>query len=51
MAGPQEPLRDIAHLGHFEVLTQKPDDSLRYFWDLLGMDVVHEEGRSVSLRG
>ena len=51
MAGSQEPLRDIVHLGYFELLTKKRDDSLRHLRDLLGMDVVHEEGRSVWLRG
>ncbi len=45
-----EPLRDIAHLGHIELLTPKPDDSLRYFTDLLGMEAVHRDGASVYLR-
>ncbi len=26
-----EPIRDIAHLGHVELLTPKPDESLRFF--------------------
>jgi len=46
-----EPVRDIAHLGHVELLTPKPDESLWYFRDLLGMEVVHREGQSVYLRG
>ncbi|MDP6706974.1 MAG: catechol 2,3-dioxygenase [Alphaproteobacteria bacterium] len=45
-----EPLQDIAHLGHIELLTPKPDESLRYFTDFLGMESVHAEGQSVYLR-
>ena len=44
-------LQDIAHLGHVELLTPKPAESLWYFRDLLGMAAVHEEGQSVYLRG
>jgi catechol 2,3-dioxygenase len=51
MTAAQDPIRDIAHLGHFELFTPKPDESLWYFRDLLGMEVAHEEGRSVWLRG
>ena len=51
MAAPQEPLRDIAHLGHVELLTPRPHESLWYFRDLLGMEVAHREGQSVWLRG
>ena len=46
-----EPLHDIAHLGGVELLTPQPEPSLRYFRDLLGMEVVHEAGASVHLRG
>ena len=28
---------DVAHLGHVEILTPKPDASLRFFEDILGM--------------
>ncbi|MFT5440141.1 MAG: catechol 2,3-dioxygenase [Alphaproteobacteria bacterium] len=48
---PQEPIRDIAHLGHVELLTPKPEESLWYFRDLLGMEIAHREARSVYLRG
>jgi catechol 2,3-dioxygenase len=34
----QESMRDIAHLGHVELLTPKPDESLWFFRDVLGMD-------------
>jgi catechol 2,3-dioxygenase len=47
----QEPIQDIAHLGHVEILTPKPEASLWYFHDLLGMEVVHTGERSVYLRG
>jgi len=46
-----EPLQDIAHLGHVELMTPKPNESLWYFRDLLGMEVVHQEGQSAYLRG
>lgn len=46
-----EPILDIAHLGNIEILTPKPAESLEYFRDILGMEVVHAEGNSVYLRG
>lgn len=51
MAVPNEPIRDVAHLGHVELLTPKPEESLWYFSDILGMEAVHREGQSVYLRG
>ena len=51
MAQNQEPIRDIAHLGSVELFTPRPDKSLWYFRDLLGMEPVHEAGKSVYLRG
>ena len=48
---PGEPLHDIAHLGSVELLTPKPERSLWYFRDVLGMTVVHEAGDSAYLRG
>jgi len=50
MVDREEPLHDIAHLGHVELLTPKPNESLWYFKDILGMEVVHQEGQSVYLR-
>ena len=47
----EEPIRDIAHLGHVELFTPKPDESVHYFTALLGMAVEHREGQSVHLRG
>jgi catechol 2,3-dioxygenase len=48
---PPEPNLDIAHLGHVELLTPKPDESLRFFVDVLGMTVAGRQGESVYLRG
>jgi len=47
----REPIQDIAHLGQVELLTPKPNESLWYFRDLLGMEVAHTENQSVYLRG
>jgi catechol 2,3-dioxygenase len=44
-------IQDIAHLGAVELLTPKPDRSLWYFKDVLGMEVVHTDGPSAYLRG
>ena len=46
-----EPVRDLAHLSHVELLTPKPDESLFYFREILGMEVAGESGDSVYLRG
>jgi catechol 2,3-dioxygenase len=46
-----EPVMDIAHLGHVELLTPKPDESLRFFRDVMGMTVSGTQGDSVFLRG
>ena len=42
---------DIAHLGHLEVLTPKPEESLIFFRDILGMTESGRKGDSVYLRG
>jgi catechol 2,3-dioxygenase len=47
----QEPIRDIAHLAHIELLTPRPNESLEFFQGLLGMTVVKSEAQSVYLRG
>ncbi len=51
MPAQAEPLHDIAHLGSVELFTPRPDKSLWYFRDLLGMEPVHETVESVYLRG
>ena len=40
----------IAQLAHVEMLSPKPDETLSFFRDLLGMQVTHTEGQSVYLR-
>jgi catechol 2,3-dioxygenase len=42
---------DIAHLGPVQLLTPKPEQSLEFFVDVLGMHVESEAGDSVFLRG
>ena len=46
-----EPIRDIAHLGHVELLTPKFEDSRRFFIDIMGMTQSGEKDGSVYLRG
>jgi catechol 2,3-dioxygenase len=46
-----EPCHDIAHLAHVELFTPKPDESLRFFLDVLGMQESARVGDSVYLRG
>jgi catechol 2,3-dioxygenase len=46
-----EPCRDLAHLGHVEMYTPKPEESLRFFVDVMGMTESGREGDSVYLRG
>jgi catechol 2,3-dioxygenase len=42
---------DIAHLGPAELLTPKPQESLEFFTEMMGMEIQHQEGQSVYLRG
>jgi catechol 2,3-dioxygenase len=46
-----EPIVDLAHLGHLEILTPKPEESLRFFVDVMGMTESGRQGNSVYLRG
>src|SRR4051812_35333230 len=46
-----EPILDLAHLGHMELLPPKPDESLKFFVDVMGMTVSGQKGESVYLRG
>ena len=46
-----EPNFEIAHLGHLELLTPKPEESLSFFVDVLGMTESGRQGDSVYLRG
>ena len=46
-----EPIHDIAHLGHVELLTPKFEESRRFFIDIMGMTQSGEKDGSVYLRG
>src|SRR5438132_12041444 len=46
-----EPIFDLAHLGHMELLSPKPDESLKFFVAVMGMTVSGQKGESVYLRG
>jgi catechol 2,3-dioxygenase len=46
-----EPIYDLAHLAHIELLTPKLDESLRFFVDVMGMAESGRQGDSVYLRG
>ena len=50
MAEAQESIQDVAHLGHVEIFSPKPDESLWFFKEVLGMEEAAREGRSVYLR-
>ncbi|AHH97452.1 VOC family protein [Kutzneria albida] len=45
-----EPTHDLAHLGHHGLFTPDPEGTLHYFVDLLGMDVVAQDGEATYLR-
>ena len=45
-----EPCFDVAHLGHIELLTDKPEKSLDFFVNSLGLTESGREGNSVYLR-
>lgn len=47
----QEPIFDVAHLSHVELLTPRMDESVRFFTELLGLQETARDGRSVYLRG
>ncbi|HEY1370412.1 MAG TPA: VOC family protein [Gaiellaceae bacterium] len=42
---------DLAHIHHAELLTTRPEESLRFFVDVLGMEIEAQVGQSVFLRG
>lgn len=48
---PNEPCYDVAHLGHIELLTNKPEESLNFFVNVYGLTETGREGESVYLRG
>ena len=44
-----EPVMDVAHLGHLEVLTPKLEESTRFFVGVMGMTETGRQGDSVYL--
>jgi catechol 2,3-dioxygenase len=50
MYNQEEPIHDIAHLGHVELLTPKLNESASFFTDILGMQEVDRNGESIYLR-
>jgi catechol 2,3-dioxygenase len=50
MSERKEMMRDVAHLGHVELLSPKLEESLWFFRDVLGMQEVARRGESVYLR-
>ncbi len=46
----QEPIFDIAHLGHVEMLTPKIEESVKFFVNIWGMQECGRRGDSVFLR-
>ena len=42
---------DLAHLGHAELLTPRPEESLHFFVEVMGLSISAREGDSVYLRG
>jgi catechol 2,3-dioxygenase len=51
MTSASEPCFDVAHLGHVELLTDKPEQSLDFFVRVFGMTESGRDGDSVYLRG
>ncbi len=48
---PDEPIFDIAHLAHIELLTPKLDESAQFFVEVMGMTASDQSADSVYLRG
>jgi catechol 2,3-dioxygenase len=46
-----QPLHEIVHICHAELLTPKAEESLGFFVDVMGMEIEAREGQSVFLRG
>ncbi len=44
-------MSDIAHLGPVEIFTPEGQESLRFFTEILGMEIEHQEGPASYLRG
>ena len=45
-----EPIHDVARIGHAELFTPTPEESLRFFVDVLGFRVSDDIDMGISLR-
>ena len=45
MQDTQEPIQDVAHLGHVEILTPRPDESLHFFKEVMGLEETDRQGQ------
>jgi catechol 2,3-dioxygenase len=50
MSNIQEPVFDVAQLAHVEIFSPKPEETVRFFTQLLGMEISSRSGQSVYLR-
>jgi catechol 2,3-dioxygenase len=46
----QEPIFDVAQLAHVEILSPKPEETVKFFTRFLGLEETAREGQSVYLR-
>ncbi|MBS4208312.1 catechol 2,3-dioxygenase [Bacillus sp. FJAT-50079] len=46
----EEPIFDVAQLAHVEIFSPKPEETVNFFTQLLGMEVTGRAGQSVYLR-
>ena len=47
----QEPIYDVAHLGHVEMFTPKLEESVAFFTNVMGLTETARQGDSVYMRG
>src|ERR1700724_2335710 len=45
-----EPIYDLAHLAHLEMLTPKPEESLKFFVDVMGMTETARSPQALERR-
>lgn len=46
----KEPIFDVAHLAHIEIYSPKLEESVKFFKEMLGMDEIQRQGKSVYMR-
>ena len=51
IVGQSHALNLISQLAHVEILSPKPAESLRFFTDIMGLEISGRRGQSVFLRG